>query len=117
MPVSDGHTAAVFVSFQTKPSLEEIKSCWAHFQGRPQELNLPSAPKQFLHYFEEPDRPQAKLDRDLEGGMAVTLGRLRPDTQYDYKFVGLSHTPSGVRPEAASCWQNCCAQRDIFSPR
>lgn len=91
MPVSDGHTAAVFVSFQTKPSLEEIKSCWAHFQGRPQELNLPSAPKQFLHYFEEPDRPQAKLDRDLEGGMAVTLGRLRPDTQYDYKFVGLSH--------------------------
>ena len=91
VPVSDGHTAAVFVSFQTKPSLEEIKSCWAHFQGRPQELNLPSAPKQFLHYFEEPDRPQAKLDRDLEGGMAVTLGRLRPDTQYDYKFVGLSH--------------------------
>lgn len=91
VPVSDGHTAAVFVSFQKKPSLEEIKSCWAHFQGRPQELNLPSAPKQFLHYFEEPDRPQAKLDRDLEGGMAVTLGRLRPDTQYDYKFVGLSH--------------------------
>ena len=91
VPVSDGHTAAVFVSFQKKPSLEEIKSCWEQFQGRPQELNLPSAPKQFLHYFEEPDRPQAKLDRDLEGGMAVTLGRLRPDTQYDYKFVGLSH--------------------------
>ena len=91
VPVSDGHTAAVFVSFQKKPSLEEIKSCWEQFQGRPQELNLPSAPKQFLHYFEEPDRPQAKLDRDLEGGMAVTLGRLRPDIQYDYKFVGLSH--------------------------
>lgn len=91
VPVSDGHTAAVFVSFRNKPSLEEIKACWSTFRGRPQELNLPSAPKQFLHYFEEPDRPQAKLDRDLEGGMAVTLGRLRPDTQYDYKFVGLSH--------------------------
>ena len=91
VPVSDGHTAAVFVSFRNKPSLEEIKACWSAFRGRPQELDLPSAPKQFLHYFEEPDRPQAKLDRDLEGGMAVTLGRLRPDTQYDYKFVGLSH--------------------------
>ena len=91
VPVSDGHTAAVFVSFRNKPSLEEIKACWSTFRGRPQELDLPSAPKQFLHYFEEPDRPQAKLDRDLEGGMAVTLGRLRPDTQYDYKFVGLSH--------------------------
>ena len=70
---------------------EEIKAAWKGFKGRAQELDLPSAPKQFLHYFEEPDRPQAKLDRDREGGMAVTLGRLRPDTQYDYKFVGLSH--------------------------
>lgn len=91
VPVSDGHTAAVFVSFTNKPSEEEIKAAWKNFKGRAQELELPSAPKQFLHYFEEPDRPQAKLDRDLEGGMAVTLGRLRPDTQYDYKFVGLSH--------------------------
>ncbi len=91
VPVSDGHTAAVFVSFTNKPSEEEIKEAWQNFKGRAQELELPSAPKQFLHYFEEPDRPQAKLDRDLEGGMAVTLGRLRPDTQYDYKFVGLSH--------------------------
>lgn len=91
VPVSDGHTAAVFVSFTNKPSEEEIKEAWKNFKGRAQELELPSAPKQFLHYFEEPDRPQAKLDRDLEGGMAVTLGRLRPDTQYDYKFVGLSH--------------------------
>lgn len=91
VPVSDGHTAAVFVTFTNKPTEEEIKAAWKEFKGRAQELNLPSAPKQFLHYFQEPDRPQAKLDRDLEGGMAVTLGRLRPDTQYDYKFVGLSH--------------------------
>ena len=91
VPVSDAHTAAGFVSFTNKPSEEEIKEAWKNFKGRAQELELPSAPKQFLHYFEEPDRPQAKLDRDLEGGMAVTLGRLRPDTQYDYKFVGLSH--------------------------
>ena len=91
VPVSDGHTAAVFVSFEKKPTEEEIKTLWKNFRGRAQELELPSAPKQFLHYFEENDRPQPKLDRDLEGGMAVTLGRLRPDTQYDYKFVGLSH--------------------------
>lgn len=74
-----------------KPSEAEIKALWQNFKGRPQELDLPSAPKQFLHYFEEDDRPQAKLDRELEGGMAITLGRLRPDSQYDYKFVGLSH--------------------------
>ena len=89
----DGHMAAVFVKFQEgkTPSMEQIKEDWANFKGRPQELELPSAPKQFLHYFEEPDRPQTRLDRDLEGGMAVSIGRLRPDTQYDYKFVCLSH--------------------------
>ncbi len=91
VPVSDGHTAAVFVTFRNKPSMEEIRETWKNFKGRAQELELPSAPKQFLHYFEEPDRPPARLDRDLEGGMAISLGRLRPDTQYDYKFVGLSH--------------------------
>ena len=91
VPVSDGHTAAVFVTFRNKPSMVEIRETWKNFKGRAQELELPSAPKQFLHYFEEPDRPQARLDRDLEGGMAISLGRLRPDTQYDYKFVGLSH--------------------------
>ncbi len=91
VPVSDGHTAAVFVSFEHKPTKEEILKCWAEFSGEPQKLNLPSAPKQFLHYFTEDDRPQAKLDRNLEGGMAVSIGRLRPDTQYDYKFVCLSH--------------------------
>lgn len=92
VPVSDGHMAACFMSFRgEKPSEAEIKKRWAEFSGRPQELKLPSAPKQFLHYFEEPDRPQTRLDRNLEGGMAVSIGRLRPDSQYDYKFVCLSH--------------------------
>lgn len=91
VPVSDGHTAAVFVSFDKKPSKEEILNKWAAFKGAPQELDLPSAPKQFIRYFEEDNRPQAKLDRNLEGGMAVSVGRLREDTQYDYKFVCLSH--------------------------
>ncbi|MBQ3139021.1 MAG: aspartate-semialdehyde dehydrogenase [Ruminococcus sp.] len=91
VPVSDGHTAAVFVSFDNKPSKEEILQLWADFKGVPQELELPSAPKQFIHYFEEDNRPQAKLDRNLENGMAVSAGRLREDTQYDYKFVCLSH--------------------------
>ena len=91
VPVSDGHMAAVFVRFAQKPSMEEIKARWAAFRGAPQELALPSAPKQFLHYFEEPDRPQTRLDRDLENGMAVSIGRLRPDSQYHYKFVCLSH--------------------------
>ncbi|MEG1069088.1 MAG: aspartate-semialdehyde dehydrogenase [Ruthenibacterium sp.] len=88
---SDGHMAAVFVSFDKKPSMEQIKEKWATFAGPAQELQLPSAPKQFLHYFEEDNRPQTKLDRNLENGMAVSIGRLRPDTQYDYKFVCLSH--------------------------
>jgi len=91
VPVSDGHTAAVFVSFENKPSKKEILQLWAGFKGVPQELELPSAPKQFIHYFEEDNRPQAKLDRNLENGMAVSTGRLREDTQFDYKFVCLSH--------------------------
>ena len=91
VPVSNGHTAAVFVDFERKPTEEEIKALWASYKGRAQELELPTAPKQFIHYFEEPDRPQARLDRELEGGMAISVGRLRPDTQYDYKFVCLSH--------------------------
>lgn len=89
--VSDGHMAAVFASFEKKPTLEEIKEKWAAYQGEPQKLHLPSAPKQFLHYFEEGDRPQPKLDRMLENGMAVSVGRLREDSQYDVKFVCLSH--------------------------
>lgn len=91
VPVSDGHFAAVFCSFEMKPSKEEIIDEWNRFRGRPQELQLPSAPKQFLHYYAEENMPQTTLCRDLEGGMAIHLGRLREDTQYDYKFVGLSH--------------------------
>ena len=91
VPVSDGHTAAVFVSFEKKPTKEEILRAWAEFSGEPQKLALPSAPKQFLHYFEEENRPQAKLDRNLENGMAVSVGRLREDILFDYKFVCLSH--------------------------
>ena len=91
VPVSNGHTASVFVSFEKKPTKEEILERWASFKGLPQELELPSAPKQFIHYFEEDNRPQPKLDRDIEGGMAVSAGRLREDKVYDWKFVGLSH--------------------------
>ncbi len=91
VPVSDGHMAAVFVSFKEKPSIEDIKAAWKNFSGEPQSLELPHAPKQFLNYFEEDNRPQTKLDRNMEGGMAVSIGRLREDAQYDYKFVCLSH--------------------------
>jgi aspartate-semialdehyde dehydrogenase len=91
VPVSDGHLATVSVSFEKKPSREEIIARWNSFRGRPQELELPSAPKQFITYFEEDNRPQTKLDRDIERGMGVTVGRLREDTLFDYKFVGLSH--------------------------
>ncbi len=83
--------AAVFASFEKKVSLDEMIQRWESYTGEPQKLNLPSAPKQFLHYFPEADRPQTKLDRNLENGMAVSVGRLRPDTQYDVKFVSLSH--------------------------
>lgn len=91
VPVLDGHLATVFVSFKNKPSKEQILEAWKNFSGKPQALNLPSAPKQFIHYFEEDNRPQTHLDRDTEKGMAVCVGRLREDTVYDYKFVGLSH--------------------------
>lgn len=91
VPVSDGHTAAVFVTFNKKPTKEEILEKWATFHGTAQDLKLPSAPKQFLHYFTEDDRPQPKLDRNLENGMGISIGRLREDSQYDYKFVCMSH--------------------------
>ena len=91
VPVSDGHLAAVLVSFEHNSTFEQIKAAWNSFAGYPQQHQLPSAPKQFLTYFEQDDRPQTRLDRDLEGGMGVSVGRLRPDTQYDYKFVCLSH--------------------------
>lgn len=88
---TDGHMAAVFARFRNRPTKEQIKKIWQEFQGEAQRLSLPSAPKQFLHYFEEENRPQTRLDRNTENGMAVCIGRLRPDTQYDYKFVCLSH--------------------------
>lgn len=111
VPASNGHMAAVFARFRNKPSLDEIKAAWAGFQGRAQELALPSAPKQFLHYFEEPDRPQTRLDRMTEGGMAVCIGRLRPDTQYDYKFVCLSHnTLRGAAGGAVLLAELLCAE-------
>ena len=91
VPVSDGHTSAVFVKFDRKPSKEAMIKAWAEYKGEPQRLGLTSAPKQFLNYFEEDDRPQAKLDRNLENGMAVSIGRLREDVLFDYKFVCLSH--------------------------
>ena len=109
----DGHMAAVFMKFKDgcKPSMEQIKADWASFQGRAQELELPSAPKQFLHYFEEENRPQTRLDRNLEGGMAVSLGRLREDSQYDYKFVGLSHnTLRGAAGGAVLLAELLCAE-------
>lgn len=91
VPVTDGHMAAVFVSMEKKISKEEIIERWKNFKGPAQELELPSAPKQFINYFEEDNRPQTKLDRDLEKGMAISVGRLREDSQFDYKFVCLSH--------------------------
>ncbi len=91
VPVTDGHMAAAFVSFEKKPSKEVILARWKEFKGKPQKLNLPSAPKQFIKYFEEDNRPQTKSERDIENGMGVTVGRLREDHIYDYKFVSLSH--------------------------
>ena len=111
VPVSDGHMAAVFVSFDKKPSKEEILSKWKEFSGAPQELELPSAPKQFLNYFVEDNMPQTKLQRELEGGMAVSIGRLREDSQYDYKFVCLSHnTLRGAAGGAVLLAELLCAQ-------
>lgn len=91
VPVLNGHTAAVFVNFDKKPSKEEIIDRWNSFSGLPQELGLPLAPKQFLRYMEEDNRPQVALDVDFENGMGISMGRLREDTLFDYKFVGLSH--------------------------
>jgi len=107
----DGHLAAVFMSFANKPEIDEIKQIWKEYKGQPQKLNLPSAPKQFLHYFEENDRPQTKLDCMLENGMAISLGRLRPDTQYDYKFISLSHnTLRGAAGGAMLTAEHLCAE-------
>ena len=111
VPVSNGHLACVFVRFDRKPSREEMLEAWRNYQGLPQELALPTAPKQFLNYFTEDNRPQTKLDRNLEGGMAVSIGRLREDTQYDYKFVSLSHnTLRGAAGGGVELAELLCAQ-------
>ncbi|MGN1003156.1 MAG: aspartate-semialdehyde dehydrogenase [Oscillospiraceae bacterium] len=111
VPVSNGHLACVFVKFDRKPSKEEILERWASFRGLPQELQLPTAPKQFLNYFTEDNRPQTKLDRGMEGGMAISMGRLREDTQYDYKFVCLSHnTLRGAAGGAVLLAELLCAE-------
>lgn len=111
VPVSNGHMGAVFVRFENKPSKEEILNIWKEFSGRAQELELPHAPKQFLNYFEEDNMPQTKLQRDLEGGMAISVGRLREDTQYDYKFVCLSHnTLRGAAGGAVLMAELLCAE-------
>ena len=111
VPVSDGHMAAVFMSFKKKPEMSEILKAWREFKGKPQLLELPSAPKQFLNYFEEDNMPQTKLNRNLENGMAVSIGRLREDTQYDYKFVCLSHnTLRGAAGGAVLLAELLCAE-------
>ena len=111
VPVSNGHMGAVFVRFENKPSKEEILNIWKEFAGRAQELELPHAPKQFLNYFEEDNMPQTKMHRDLEGGMAISIGRLREDTQYDYKFVCLSHnTLRGAAGGAVLMAELLCAE-------
>lgn len=94
-----------------KPSVEEIIKIWKSYKGRAQELELPSAPKQFLHYFTEPDRPQIKSERNLENGMAISVGRLREDTQYDYKFICMSHnTLRGAAGGAVLLAELLCAE-------
>ncbi len=113
VPVSDGHMGAVFMRFEDgkKPSKEEILKVWDNFAGRAQELDLPSAPKKFLHYFTEDNMPQTKLNRNLENGMAVSIGRLREDSQYDYKFVCLSHnTLRGAAGGAVLLAELLCAE-------
>lgn len=111
VPVLNGHTAAVFVKFRKKPTKEELIDRLVNFSGLPQELKLPSAPKQFMQYLEEDNRPQVTMDVDFENGMGVSVGRLREDTVYDYKFVGLSHnTVRGAAGGAVLCAELLTAQ-------
>ncbi len=91
VPIADGHTAAVFVKFKKKPTKEQLIEKLVSFKGLPQEKNLPSAPKHFIQYLEEDNRPQVQLDVNFEHGMGISVGRLREDSVYDFKFVGLSH--------------------------
>ncbi len=114
VPVLDGHTAAVFVKFRKKPTKEELIDRLVNYRGLPQELNLPSAPKQFIQYLEDDNRPQVKLDVNDERGMGVSVGRLREDKIYDYKFIGLSHnTVRGAAGGAILCAETLTAQKYI----
>ena len=111
VPVLNGHTAAVFVKFRKKPTKEELIDRLVKFSGLPQELKLPSAPKQFIQYLEEDNRPQVSLDVDYENGMGISVGRIREDSIYDYKFVGLSHnTIRGAAGGAVLCAELLTAQ-------
>ena len=111
VPVLNGHTAAVFVKFAKKPTKAELIDRMVNYKGLPQELNLPSAPKQFIQYLEEDNRPQVNLDVDYENGMGISVGRLREDSVYDYKFVGLSHnTVRGAAGGAILCAETLTAQ-------
>ena len=104
VPVVNGHTAAVFVKFKKKPTKEQLIEKLVHFKGLPQELELPSAPKQFIRYLEEDNRPQVTLDVDFEKGMGISVGRIREDNVYDFKFIGLSHnTVRGAAGGAVLC--------------
>ncbi len=117
VPVTDGHLAAVFVSFKNKPSKEEILKAWKEYKGAPQELELPSAPKQFITYFEEDNRPQTGIDRDVEKGMGITVGRLREDHLYDYKFVGLSHNTLRGAAGGAVLIAELLAKKGYLTPK
>ena len=111
VPVLNGHTAAVFVKFKKKPTKEQLIEALRNYSGVPQELNLPSAPKQFIQYLEEDNRPQISLDVNFENGMGISVGRLREDTVYDWKFVGLSHnTVRGAAGGAVLCAELLKAQ-------
>lgn len=114
VPVLNGHTAAAFVKFRKKVTKEQLIQKLVEFKGLPQELNLPSAPKQFIQYMEEDNRPQVKLDVDFEHGMGVSIGRIREDSIYDWKFIGLSHnTLRGAAGGALLCAELLTAQNYI----
>ena len=107
----NGHTAAVFVKFKKNPTKEQLIEALKNYSGVPQELNLPSAPKQFIQYLEEDNRPQVSMDVNFENGMGISVGRLREDTVYDWKFVGLSHnTVRGAAGGAVLCAELLKAQ-------
>ena len=114
VPVLNGHTAAVFVKFRKKPTKEQLIEKLENFKGLPQELNLPSAPKQFIRYMTDDNRPQVTLDVNYENGMGINVGRLREDTIYDWKFVGLSHnTVRGAAGGAVLCAETLVAKKYI----